>query len=159
MHGMKQWNNANNSHMPTYDFATNFEWLSVLHFNNRNCAGPAPSPDRRPWPTPRCPHCWVLMLAHSYLNPPSKLRADVRKWRRTWQGSKQKEIGGWDVRMVIIEEPSRLARQVLTYELAVVLLQSRGVEVYASNGDCLTATEDEMATAMRQIVMVFSELA
>ena len=46
----------------------------------------------------------------------------------------------------------------LTYELAVVLLQSRGVEVYASNGDCLTATEDEMATAMRQIVIVFSQL-
>jgi DNA invertase Pin-like site-specific DNA recombinase len=67
-------------------------------------------------------------------------------------------IEGNGVRVVLVEDASRLARSVLVQELAIVSLKERGVRVLAANGDDLTETDDEMKTAMRQIASVMFQL-
>lgn len=62
------------------------------------------------------------------------------------------------VRVVIVEDASRLARDVLTSEIMLLSLIQRGVTVYASNGENLIETDDHIKNAMRQIAGVFSEL-
>jgi DNA invertase Pin-like site-specific DNA recombinase len=46
----------------------------------------------------------------------------------------------------------------LLKSLCIVTLITRGVRVFAGNGDELTTTDDRMRKAMRQIVGVFAEL-
>ena len=67
-------------------------------------------------------------------------------------------IEGNGVRVVLVEDSSRLARSVLVQELAILALQTRAVRVLASNGDDLTETDDEMKVAMRQIGAAFAQL-
>jgi DNA invertase Pin-like site-specific DNA recombinase len=67
-------------------------------------------------------------------------------------------IDGNGVRVVLVEDVSRLARELMVQELGIVTLIARGVKVFASNGDELTETQDEMRKAMRQIAGVFAEL-
>lgn len=67
-------------------------------------------------------------------------------------------IEGNGVRVVLVEDASRFARDLLTQELGLLFLIKRGVKVYASNGDELTATDDPMKKAMRQIAGTFAEL-
>ena len=62
------------------------------------------------------------------------------------------------VRTVIVEDASRFARDLMVQELGIISLISRGVTVFASNGDSLTETDDPMKKAMRQIAGVFAEL-
>jgi DNA invertase Pin-like site-specific DNA recombinase len=62
-----------------------------------------------------------------------------------------------DIRLVLVEDASRLARSVLAGELAAALLVKRGVRVLASNGDDLTESDDPMRVAMRQMALVFVE--
>ena len=62
------------------------------------------------------------------------------------------------VRTVVVEDASRFARDLLTQELGLVFLISRRVKVFASNGEELTATDDPMKKAMRQIAGTFAEL-
>ena len=67
-------------------------------------------------------------------------------------------IEGNGVRIVIVEDASRFARDLMVQELGLLLLIKRGVTVYACNGDNLTETDDPMKRAMRQIAGVFAEL-
>lgn len=67
-------------------------------------------------------------------------------------------IEGNGVRVVLVEDASRFARDLLTQELGLMLLLKREVQVFASNGDELTNTEDPMKKAMRQIAGAFAEL-
>jgi DNA invertase Pin-like site-specific DNA recombinase len=68
-------------------------------------------------------------------------------------------IEGNGVRVVLVEDASRFARKVLTQELGIVALQTRGVTVWAARGDMnLTETDDEFKVAMRQMAAVFAEL-
>lgn len=62
------------------------------------------------------------------------------------------------VRTVLVEDASRFARDLVTQELGVVALVSRGVRVLASNGDDLTNTDDAFRIAMRQIAGAFAQL-
>jgi DNA invertase Pin-like site-specific DNA recombinase len=62
------------------------------------------------------------------------------------------------VRTVIIEDASRLARDLLTQELGIISLQQRAVTVLTASGDDLTDTKDPMKVAMRQIAGAFSQL-
>lgn len=62
------------------------------------------------------------------------------------------------VRTVLVEDASRFARELVTQELGVVALVSRGVRVLASNGDDLTNTDDPFRVAMRQIAGAFAQL-
>ena len=62
------------------------------------------------------------------------------------------------MRLVLVEDASRFARNVVTQELGILSLIKRGVRVVASNGDDLTETDDDMKKAMRQIAGVFAEL-
>ena len=67
-------------------------------------------------------------------------------------------IDGNGVRTVLIDEPSRFARDLIMQELGVTLMVQRGVKVICANGDDLTVTDHPMRTAMRQFAGVFSQL-
>lgn len=62
------------------------------------------------------------------------------------------------VQVVLVDEPSRFARRMLTAELGILLMVQRGARVLTATGDDLTATDDEMRVAFRQIAMAFSQL-
>jgi DNA invertase Pin-like site-specific DNA recombinase len=67
-------------------------------------------------------------------------------------------IDGNGVRVVLIDEPSRFARDLTTQELGISLMIGRDVKVFAANGDELTVTDDPMRIAMRQIAGAFMQL-
>jgi DNA invertase Pin-like site-specific DNA recombinase len=62
------------------------------------------------------------------------------------------------VRIVLVEDASRFARQLVVQEVGIVALIERGVRVLTASGDDLTATEDPFKVAMRQIAGVFAQL-
>jgi DNA invertase Pin-like site-specific DNA recombinase len=66
-------------------------------------------------------------------------------------------IEGNGVRLVIVEDASRFARDLVAQELGVLLMQSRGVRVVTSNGDDLTNTTDPARIMMRQVAGAFAQ--
>ncbi|WP_226739974.1 recombinase family protein [Microvirga lenta] len=68
------------------------------------------------------------------------------------------KIEGNGVRVVIVEDPSRFARDLVTQELGILALIERGVRVLTSTGDDLTNTDDPFKVAMRQIAGAFAQL-
>jgi DNA invertase Pin-like site-specific DNA recombinase len=60
-------------------------------------------------------------------------------------------IEGNGVRVVLIEDASRFARDLIAQELGIVLLVARGVKVITAAGDDLTDTSDPSRVMMRQI--------
>jgi DNA invertase Pin-like site-specific DNA recombinase len=66
-------------------------------------------------------------------------------------------IEGNGVRVVIIEDASRLARSLITQELGILALVSRGVRVLTASGDDLTDDSDPSRTMMRQIAGAFHQ--
>ena len=67
-------------------------------------------------------------------------------------------IEGNGVRVVIVEDASRFARELMTQELGLGLLEKLGVQVFTANGDELTNTADPAKKMMRQISGAFAEL-
>jgi DNA invertase Pin-like site-specific DNA recombinase len=67
-------------------------------------------------------------------------------------------IDGNGVRTVIVESADRFARKMLTAELGLLLLVSRGVTLMTAAGENLTDTDDEMRVAFRQMAMTFAQL-
>jgi DNA invertase Pin-like site-specific DNA recombinase len=67
-------------------------------------------------------------------------------------------IAGNGVRTVLIEDASRLARELYVQESAIIAMLRLGVSVIAANGDNLTQTDDPYRIAMRQMSGVFAEL-
>ena len=67
-------------------------------------------------------------------------------------------IEGDGVRTVLIEDASRVARELITQELGILSLIKRGVRVLTAAGDDLTATDGPFKKAMRQIAGAFAEL-
>jgi DNA invertase Pin-like site-specific DNA recombinase len=67
-------------------------------------------------------------------------------------------IEGNGVRVVIIEDASRFARDMMVQELGILSLIKLGVRVITASGDDLTDTSDPMKKAMRQIAGAFAEL-
>jgi DNA invertase Pin-like site-specific DNA recombinase len=68
------------------------------------------------------------------------------------------KIEGNGVRIVIVEDASRFARDLVTQELGILSLVGRGVRVLTSSGDDLTETQDHFKVAMRQIAGAFAQL-
>jgi DNA invertase Pin-like site-specific DNA recombinase len=66
-------------------------------------------------------------------------------------------IEGNGVRTVIVEDASRLARSLITQELGLLALISRGVRVLTASGDDLTDDSDPSRTMMRQIAGAFHQ--
>jgi DNA invertase Pin-like site-specific DNA recombinase len=62
------------------------------------------------------------------------------------------------VRVVIVEDASRFARQLVTQELGLTSLIRRGVRVLTASGEDLTDTSDPTREAMRQMAGVFAQL-
>jgi DNA invertase Pin-like site-specific DNA recombinase len=62
------------------------------------------------------------------------------------------------VRVVLVEDASRFARDLMAQELGIGVLTKLGMRVLAANGDDLTETTDPMKVAMRQIAGAFSQL-
>jgi DNA invertase Pin-like site-specific DNA recombinase len=67
-------------------------------------------------------------------------------------------IEGNGVRVVLVEDATRFARDLMAQELGIGVLIKLGVRVTAANGDDLTETDDHMKVAMRQIAGAFSQL-
>jgi DNA invertase Pin-like site-specific DNA recombinase len=67
-------------------------------------------------------------------------------------------IEGNGVRVVLVEDSSRFARDLVAQELGVVALIKLGMRVLTATGDDLTNTDDPMKVAMRQIAGAFSQL-
>jgi DNA invertase Pin-like site-specific DNA recombinase len=61
------------------------------------------------------------------------------------------------VRVVIVEDASRFARELVTQELGIIALIKRGVRVLTANGDELTDSSDPSRKMMRQIAGSFAE--
>jgi DNA invertase Pin-like site-specific DNA recombinase len=61
------------------------------------------------------------------------------------------------VRVVLVEDASRFARELLTQELGILALIRRGVRVLTANGDDLTDSSDPSRKMMRQIAGAFHE--
>jgi DNA invertase Pin-like site-specific DNA recombinase len=61
------------------------------------------------------------------------------------------------VRMLIVEDATRFARDLVTQELGLLLLIKRGVRVLTAAGDDLTDTSDPSRVMMRQIAGAFAE--
>jgi DNA invertase Pin-like site-specific DNA recombinase len=67
-------------------------------------------------------------------------------------------IEGNSVRVVLVEDASRFARDLMAQELGLGLLVKLGMRVLTANGDDLTVTDDHMKVAMRQIAGTFAQL-
>jgi DNA invertase Pin-like site-specific DNA recombinase len=61
-------------------------------------------------------------------------------------------IEGNGVRLILVEDASRFARDLLVQEAGLAMLASRGVRLVTASGDDLTATDDPMRKMLRQIV-------
>jgi DNA invertase Pin-like site-specific DNA recombinase len=66
-------------------------------------------------------------------------------------------IEGNGVRVVIVEDASRFARELITQELGILSLIKRGVRVLTSSGDDLTESADPTRKLMRQVAGAFAE--
>jgi DNA invertase Pin-like site-specific DNA recombinase len=66
-------------------------------------------------------------------------------------------IEGNGVRVVIVEDASRFARDLITQELGILALIKRGVRVLTANGDDLTDDSDPARKMMRQVAGAFAE--
>lgn len=66
-------------------------------------------------------------------------------------------IEGNGVRVVIVEDASRFARELMTQELGILALIKRGVRVLTASGDDLTDSSDPTRKMMRQIAGAFAE--
>ena len=60
--------------------------------------------------------------------------------------------------MVLVEDASRFARDLMAQELGLGVLIKLGMRVLTANGDDLTVTDDHMKVAMRQIAGTFAQL-
>ena len=58
-------------------------------------------------------------------------------------------IEGNGVRVVLVEDASRFARDLVAQELGIVALIKLGMRVLTATGDDLTNTDDPMKVAMR----------
>lgn len=66
-------------------------------------------------------------------------------------------IDGNGVRTVIVEDASRFARQLMAQELGIALLDTRGVTLYTSSGENMTASDDPARIMVRQITGSFAQ--
>jgi DNA invertase Pin-like site-specific DNA recombinase len=66
-------------------------------------------------------------------------------------------IEGNGLRVVLVEDASRFARDLITQELGVLVLIKRGVRVLTANGDDLTDDSDPARKMMRQVAGAFAE--
>jgi DNA invertase Pin-like site-specific DNA recombinase len=60
--------------------------------------------------------------------------------------------------VVLVEDASRFARDLMAQELGIGVLIKLGMRVLTANGDDLTETYDHMKVAMRQIAGSFAQL-
>jgi DNA invertase Pin-like site-specific DNA recombinase len=66
-------------------------------------------------------------------------------------------IEGNGVRLVLVEDASRFARDLMTQELGILALINRGVRVLTAGGDDLTDSSDPTRVMMRQIAGAFHQ--
>jgi DNA invertase Pin-like site-specific DNA recombinase len=66
-------------------------------------------------------------------------------------------IEGNAVRVVLVEDASRFARDLITQELGILALIKRGARVLTANGDDLTDDSDSARKMMRQVAGAFAE--
>lgn len=66
-------------------------------------------------------------------------------------------IEGNGCRVVLVEDASRFARDLMVQELGIGILITRGVRVLTASGDDLTASDDPARIMLRQVLASFAE--
>jgi hypothetical protein len=92
-----------------------------------------------------------------WLNDPAVSGADPVESRPGFAALLNR-IEGNGVRVVLVEDASRFARDLMAQELGLGVLIKLGMRVLTANGDDLTVTDDHMKVAMRQIAGTFAQL-
>jgi DNA invertase Pin-like site-specific DNA recombinase len=67
-------------------------------------------------------------------------------------------IGDADIGIVIVEDASRFARDLMVQEVGIKLLANRGVKLFTAHGDDLTDSSDPMRKTFRQFQGMMNEL-
>jgi len=83
-----------------------------------------------------------------WFNDPAVSGADPIESRPGF-GALLDRIEGNGVRVVLVEDASRFARDLVAQELGIVALIKLGMRVLTATGDDLTNTDDPMKVAMR----------
>jgi DNA invertase Pin-like site-specific DNA recombinase len=91
-----------------------------------------------------------------WFNDPAVSGADPIETRPGFAGLLDR-IEGNGVRVVLVEDASRFARDLVAQELGIVMLIKRGVRVLTAGGDDMTDTSDPSRIMMRQIAGSFAE--
>jgi DNA invertase Pin-like site-specific DNA recombinase len=91
-----------------------------------------------------------------WFNDPAVSGADPIETRPGFSSLLDRTEGN-GVRIVIIEDASRFARDLVTQELGVLALIKREVRVLTASGDDLTDNSDPSRTMMRQIAGAFAQ--
>ncbi len=102
-------------------------------------------------------HAKIDIDASDWFNDPAVSGADPIETRPGFNRLLDR-IEGNGVRVVLIEDATRFARDLMTQELGILSLIKLGVRVVTASGDDLTDTSDPMKKAMRQIAGAFAEL-
>jgi DNA invertase Pin-like site-specific DNA recombinase len=66
-------------------------------------------------------------------------------------------IEGNGVRLVLVEDPSRFARELIPQELGILVMQRLGVRVVTAYGEDLTNSTDPSRVMMRQVAGAFAQ--
>jgi DNA invertase Pin-like site-specific DNA recombinase len=66
-------------------------------------------------------------------------------------------IEGNGVRLVLVEDASRFARDLIAQELGLLMLTRRDVRVLTASGDDMTDTSDPSRIVMRQVIGSFAQ--
>src|SRR4051794_32625683 len=93
----------------------------------------------------------------SWFNDPAVSGADPIETRPGFSALLDR-IESNGVRTVLVEDASRLARELVTQEVGLMALIERDVTVLTATGDDLTNTTDPFKIAMRQMAGVFAQL-
>jgi DNA invertase Pin-like site-specific DNA recombinase len=89
-------------------------------------------------------------------NDPAVSGADPIETRRGF-GALLDRVENNGVRVVLVEDASRFARDLVAQELGVLMLIKRGMRVITASGDDLTEATDPSRIMMRQIAGSFAQ--
>jgi DNA invertase Pin-like site-specific DNA recombinase len=136
--------------------ASNRESVGYLRTSSGTNVGPDKDSERRQRTAIQRYARRVGITVAAWFNDPAVSGADPIESRPGFSALLDR-IEGNGVRLVLVEDASRFARDLVAQELGLLMLMKRGVRVITAGGDDLTDTSDPSRIMMRQIAGSFSE--
>jgi DNA invertase Pin-like site-specific DNA recombinase len=136
--------------------ASNRESVAYLRTSSGTNAGPDKDSERRQRTAIQRYARRAGITVIAWFNDPAVSGADPIESRPGFSALLDRiEANG--VRIVLVEDASRFARDLVAQELGLLMLMKRGVRVITAAGDDMTDTSDPSRIMMRQIAGSFSE--